>query len=208
MRSPLFAIFRRGMLANTLTACWWMASSFVVYYSTWALFATHLQNDLNLTPAQVATPLALANLTGFLGMGLWGWTADVIGRRWSMITPAAIGVLIAPVYLLSTDYYWVTAGFIVQGMFAGAIDSQNPSYLAERFPTEVRATASAFCYHQGAILGGLTAPALTYFATTRNLGFAVPMLVGTCLGGASFILALLIGPETKGKEFTAELELA
>src|SRR3954465_3913233 len=30
---PLLLIFRRGMLANTLTACWWMASSFVVGYS-------------------------------------------------------------------------------------------------------------------------------------------------------------------------------
>jgi SHS family lactate transporter-like MFS transporter len=196
------------MLANTLNACWWIASSFVVYYSMWALFATHLQNDLNLAPAQIATPIALANLAGFLATGLWGWTADVIGRRWSMIIPATIGVLIAPLYLLSTDYTWVMTGFVVQGVFLGAIDSQNPSYLAERFPTEVRATASAFCYHQGAILGGLTAPALTYFAATRNLGLALPMLIGTCLGGASFVLALLFGPETKGKEFAGELELA
>ena len=72
----------------------------------------------------------------------------------------------------------------------------------------MRATASALCYHQGAILGGLTAPALTYFATIHNLGFALPMLIGTCLGGVSFVLALLVGPETKGKEFAAELELA
>ena len=179
-----------------------------LYYSIWGLFATHLQNDLNLGPAQVATPIAQSNLLGFLATGFWGWTSDLIGRRWSMIIPAAIGVGIAPIYLLSTDTYLVTTGFIVQGVFLGAIDSQNPSYLAERFPTEVRATASAFCYHQGVILGGLTAPALTYFATTRNLGFALPMLIGTCLGAASFVLALLLGPETKGKELAAEVELA
>jgi MFS transporter, SHS family, lactate transporter len=208
MRFPLFAIFRRGLIANTLTACWWIASSFVVYYSMWALFATHLQNDLNLAPAEVATPIALANLAGLLGTGLWGWASDLIGRRWAMIIPATIGVLIAPAYLLSADYTWVATGFVIQGLFLGAIDSQNPSYLAERFPTEVRATASAFCYHQGAIVGGLTAPALTYFANTRNLGFALPMLIGTCLGGASFVLALLVGPETKGREFAADLELA
>jgi SHS family lactate transporter-like MFS transporter len=28
---------------------------------------------------------------------------------------------------------------------------QYPAYLSERFPTEVPATAVAFCYHQGAI---------------------------------------------------------
>ena len=52
----------------------------------------------------------------------------------------------------------------LQGAFGGALYSQLPSYLSERFPTEVRATASAFCYHQGAIFGGLVAPVLAYFA--------------------------------------------
>ena len=49
MRVPLFTIFRRSLLGNTLTACLWMASGFVVYYSIWALFATHLQKDLHLS---------------------------------------------------------------------------------------------------------------------------------------------------------------
>src|SRR5436305_4927427 len=30
VRAPLIAIFKPGMLGNTLTACWWMASNFVV----------------------------------------------------------------------------------------------------------------------------------------------------------------------------------
>ena len=54
--APLFKIFQRGMLANTLTACWWMASSFVVYYSIFALFATHLQKDLHFSAAPVPIP--------------------------------------------------------------------------------------------------------------------------------------------------------
>ena len=51
-----------------------------------------------------------------------------------------------------------------------------PSYLAERFPTEVRATAAGFCYHQGAIWGGLVAPLLAFAATHYGLGYAIPML--------------------------------
>src|SRR5207248_10851254 len=45
VRAPLIKIFQRGMLGNTLLACWWMASNFILYYSIWALFATHLQAD-------------------------------------------------------------------------------------------------------------------------------------------------------------------
>jgi SHS family lactate transporter-like MFS transporter len=205
MRLPLLAIFKRGLIGNTLTACWWMASCMITYYSIWALFATHLQKDLGMGPVMVGAPLALANLIAFLAMGFWGWVGDVLGRRWSMIIPAAIGLLVTPTYLLTTDPTWIIGGFLLQSVFAGAMYSQMPSYLTERFPTEVRATASGFCFHQAAIFGGSVAPVLTYFAIEYQLGFAIPMLIGTTCGLISVIVALLLSPETKGHVFTSDL---
>jgi MFS transporter, SHS family, lactate transporter len=158
MRMPLFAIFKPQLIGNTLTACWWMASCMVTYYSIWALFATHLQKDSGLSPGLIATPVALANLLGSLAMAFWGWVGDVIGRRWSMIIPASIGLFVTPSYLLTSDPAWIIGGFLVQGVFAGAMYSQMPSYLTERFPTEVRSVA----------------PVLTYFAVEYQLGFAIP----------------------------------
>ncbi len=174
VRAPLIKIFQRGMLANTLLACWWMASNFVLYYSIWSLFATHLQQDLKLTAMGTAVPFMLANILSFLGMCFWGWTADIIGRRWAMIIPAAIAIPIAPLYLFTGSEFWITVGFGLQGAFGGALYSQLPSYLAERFPTEVRATASAFCYHQGAIFGGLVAPILAYLRGEFRRGLRRP----------------------------------
>jgi SHS family lactate transporter-like MFS transporter len=208
VRTPLFDIFRLHMLPNTLTACLWMASGFVVYYSVFGMFATHLQKDLQLSPQMVATPLALANLVGFLAMSFWGWVADRWGRRWAMIIPAAIGLFITPLYIFPTSYAVVAGAFILQGAFLGAIYGQNPSYLSERFPTEVRATASGFCYHQGAIFGGLTFPVLAWLAAGQPLGFAIPMLISTTGAAVIFVLALLMGPETKGKVLVSDLTLA
>src|SRR3954469_22103681 len=208
VRAPLIKIFQRGMIANTLLACWWMASNFVLYYSIWALFATHLQADLKLTTMGTAVPFMVANILSFLGMSFWGWTADFIGRRWAMMIPAAIAIPIAPMYLFTSDPFWITVGFGLQGAFGGALYSQLPSYLSERFPTEVRATASAFCYHQGAILGGLVAPVLAYFATIYQVGYAIPMLVGTVVAAVSVFIALLFSPETKGKELVSDLVVA
>ncbi len=208
VRAPLIKIFQRGMLANTLLACWWMASNFVLYYSIWSLFATHLQQDLKLTAMGTAVPFMLANILSFLGMCFWGWTADIIGRRWAMIIPAAIAIPIAPLYLFTGSEFWITVGFGLQGAFGGALYSQLPSYLAERFPTEVRATASAFCYHQGAIFGGLVAPILAFFAVNFSLGYAVPMLIGTVVAAASVVISLLLSPETKGTVLVAELQVA
>jgi hypothetical protein len=48
------------------------------------------------------------------------------------------------------------------------------------------------CYHQGAIFGGLVAPVLAFFAVNFNLGYAVPMLVGTVVAAASVVISLLL----------------
>jgi MFS transporter, SHS family, lactate transporter len=209
MRVPLFSIFKPAILGNTLMACWWMASAFIVAYSITAMFATYLQKDLQLSPGLVALPVLLMSI-GQFGSGVaWGWVADHLGRRWAMVLPALIGLPLVPLYLFTRDYTMIVVFFGLQGWFAGGgIWSQASSYLAERFPTEVRATASGFCYHQGAIWGGLVGPVVAYFAISMHLGFAVPMLIGTTGGLVSFILARLYRPETRGRELVADGVLA
>ena len=80
---------------------------------------------------------------------------------------------------------------------------QYPAYLSERFPTEVRATAVGFCFHQGAIWGGLISPLLAYYATSHNIALSGPILVTTVVGLAVFLVAVLLSPETKGKVLAA-----
>ena len=64
------------------------------------------------------------------------------------------------------DFTLIWWGFVLQGAAAaGGMQGQMATFMNERFPTEVRATASGFCYHQGAIWGGLVAPIIAYFAT-------------------------------------------
>jgi SHS family lactate transporter-like MFS transporter len=209
MRSPLLSIFKPAMLGNTLTTCLMMASAFVIYYANYALFATHLQLDLHLSPALVALPIALANTCFFLSSLFWGWVAERIGRRWAIIIPAALGVPTAFLYLLTQDYTLIVIGFALQGMFAcGGMHVQYPAYLSERFPTEVRATAVAFCFHQGAIWGGLISPLLVLYATTYQVGLSGPILVTTLVGLAIFLVAVLLSPETKGKVLVADLTVA
>lgn len=207
VKAPLLSIFKRGLLFNTLTGILWMAAAFCVYYSIWALFATYLQKELNWTPLMVATPLFWANIIVFAGSAVWGVVSDVWGRRPGIIVPATIAIFVTPLYLWTTDPAYIIFGFILQGFFGGSIYGQNPSYLCERFPTEVRGTASGFIYHQGAIWGGLIAPVLTYLAVQMNMGFALPMMISTMIFLVLVVIAVLLGPETKGKALTADLEV-
>jgi MFS transporter, SHS family, lactate transporter len=208
VRAPFFKIFQRGMIANTLNACWWMASGFVNNYSVIALFPSYLQKDLHLSPGLVALPVLLQSAVFFVSSLGWGVISDRFGRRWAVLIPAALSIPCAPLYLLTGNYTMIVVFFALQGAFAIGMTCQNPSYLSERFPTEIRATASGFVYHQGAIFGGLVGPVLAYLAAVWHTGFAIPMLIGTALGGLSFILATLLGPETRGKELVPDLIVA
>jgi SHS family lactate transporter-like MFS transporter len=202
-------VFKRGLLYNTLTACWWMASAFVVGYSVGGMFPTYLQRDLHLSPELVALPVMLQSIVFFLSGSLYGFMADRFGRRWAIILPALLTIPIAPLYLMTHDYTMIVVFFTLQGMFGGGgMHTLYPAYLAERFPTEVRATASGFVYHQGAIFGGLTAPVITYFAVNWHTGFATPMMIGTIAAALSVAAAVLAGPETRGKVLQAELSVA
>ena len=205
-RYPLYTIFNGRHARNTLTACFWIFGQFVVYLSLFPLFAAWLQKDLQLPAASVAYPVAVANLVAFFAMGFWGFVGDRIGRRWAIIIPAAVGCLIAPLYLTTTVYNQIVWAFALQGCFAGAIYGLMPAYLAERFPTEVRSTASAFCYHIGLFVAGFVPPILTYFAVERGMGFAMPMLYGTVIGAAMVVAALLVSPETKGRDLSSDFK--
>jgi SHS family lactate transporter-like MFS transporter len=209
VRTPLFSIFKPGMLGNTLTTCLMMASAFVIYYANYALFATHLQLDLKLSPALVALPIALANTLFFFSSIFWGWVGERLGRRWAIIIPAALGLPTAFLYLMTQDYTLIVIGFALQGMFAcGGMHVQYPAYLSERFPTEVRATAAGFCFHQGAIWGGVISPLLVWYASANQISLAGPILITTVVGLAIFLVAVFLSPETKGKVLVADLTVA
>jgi len=209
VRAPLFSIFKRQVLANTLTACWFMASAFVIGYSIGGMFPTYLQKDVGLSAGFVALPVLLQSLVFFLSSAVWGWMADRVGRRWAILVPALLTIPVAPLYLMTGNYAMIVVFFALQGAFGGGgMHVQYPHYLAERFPTEVRATASGFCYHQGAIFGGLVPLVLTYLATDWHLGFAIPMMIGTTVGCVSLIASMVFSPETRGKELVADVVLA
>jgi MFS transporter, SHS family, lactate transporter len=204
---PLFSIFKPKYLFNTLTGCLWMAANFCVYYSIWAMLGTYLQKELGWTPAQVAVPVFWGNIITFLACGFWGAMSEGVGRRWALMIPTFISIFIAPLYLMTTDPTWFLIYFMLMICFVGGKDALNPGWLSERFPTEVRATAAGFVYHQGAVWGAAVAPTLTNFAVNQQMGFAKPMLYATVGSLIVYVIAVYLGPETKGKQLTADLEV-
>ena len=74
----LAALGPRGRLANTLTACWLMASAFVVGYSVGGMFPSYLPKDLGLPTGSVALPIMLQSLMFFFPAVLWSWFSTAL----------------------------------------------------------------------------------------------------------------------------------
>ena len=66
-----------------------------------ALFATHLQKDLNFDAGAGRCRSSSPTFWGSSAV-VWGWSADRIGRRWAIIIPAMIAIPLAPLYLFTT----------------------------------------------------------------------------------------------------------
>lgn len=133
--------------------------------------------------------------------------SDRIGRRMALMIPCTIAIVIPFLYLGTNNPTSIYLGVLLMALIVGGKDTLNPAWLAERYPTEVRATASGFVYHQGAIWGGLVAPTLSYLAVEKGYGFAQPMLWFTVVSLAVMVVAIYLGPETKGKVLVGDLEV-
>ena len=133
--------------------------------------------------------------------------SERLGRRWALIIPLTIAMFLVPLYIGQTDRSMFLVYFLLFMCFFGGKDALNPGWLSERFPTEVRATAAGFIYHQGAVWGAAVAPVLTYFAVNQGMGFAKPMMYATIGSLVVYVVAVFLGPETRGKVMTADLEV-
>ena len=136
--------------------------------------------------------MRLWGIGGIAGYIAFGYIADVIGRRPTIVI-YSIGTLIFGLYLfLGVDSYGpypfllLVFGFFVIGIFSG-----HAIYMSELFPTHVRSTAVAFCNGSGRIVtsfGPLVAGLLVVQlgglsnATGIMTGFAVLSLIAVFLG--------------------------
>ena len=136
--------------------------------------------------------MRLWGIGGIAGYIAFGYIADIIGRRPTIVI-YSIGTLVFGLYLfLGVDSYGpypfllLIFGFFVIGIFSG-----HAIYMSELFPTHVRSTAVAFCNGSGRIVtsfGPLVAGLLVVQlgglsnATGIMTGFAVLSLIAVFLG--------------------------
>jgi SHS family lactate transporter-like MFS transporter len=193
----LWRIFERDLVITTIH-CSALAACFMVsYYSVTYWYAHFLQGrGLNTLPYILAL-----NLGGITGSAFWGGVSEGrLGRRGAVTSAALLGVACSPLYLTSPDSTMLLVGALAVGFGAHGMWGAFPSYLTERFPSDVRGAGAGFCYHAGALAGSFTSFAIGHLVDA-GWTLSTAMTVSIAVSGLAVSALIWLGPETRGRRF-------
>lgn len=164
---------------------------FVIAYGGAFIFApTYFHEQRGFDIAGTATLVGLSNLIGVFGYLLAAWVGEFhLSRRTTTIVWTLLGSVLFMVFLWWSSGYWQSMlAFSAMAMFLLGTAAVKFAYIAELFPTRLRATGIAFSGSFAVTLGQATGPALIgWLADTRGwdtamfLGCAVPLMAAGLL---------------------------
>jgi len=192
-------LFWRDVLPATIHTSLVMGAFIFMYHSITYWYPTFI--------GQLHKPtlpyLAALNIGGITGALFFGRLSEGrLGRRGSAALATLIGVLVIPIFVLTTNSVLLGIGALAMGFFGAGNFGIVPGYLTERFPTIVRAAGAGFAYHLGAGIASFTP---TLVGALQDRGFALSMAMSSCIAISGLVLVGLIwlGPETRGTQFHA-----
>lgn len=149
----------------------------------------------------VAHGMMLWSAGGVLGYTGFGFIADAIGRRGTIVL-YAVGTIAAglTLYLGVDSYYpWYPYLLPVFGFFVFGTFSGFAIYLPELFPTQIRSTAVGFTTGSARVITSFGPLVAGLMVGAFGGSFNKVTAVMTCFALLS-IIAMLLGRETKGAE--------
>lgn len=166
------------------------------YFGIMTWLPSYLNTELNLSLNTTGIWTAVTVLGMMLGISVFGFLADHLGRRpafWIFQIGAAIMVV---VYSQLKDPNALLIGGFFMGMFANGMIGGYGALISELFPTELRATAQTALYNTGRFIGGGLGPVvIAAIATGHGFGFALAAIASIYI--IAFITMFFI-PEKKG----------
>jgi MFS family permease len=181
-----------------------MTGLMYAYYTTMGFYPTFLQNYIEIEKAEVGLLMIVGTTTSLFGQIFTGHLSQFWGRRKTIavFAIAAISLAIPTFYGLynATTYFERIVYTVVLIMVATTGFGPIPAFLSEKFPTEIRNSASGFVYNGGLIFGSW-AP-LIAVSLLANAGELAPYLLGfnVIIGSIIILVGAKINPETKDVE--------
>jgi MFS family permease len=142
--------------------------------------------------------LVTLNLVGmFPGYLLYGWVADRLGRRRSLMIFTLCAALLIPGYAAARSQWLILILGALVGFFGTGFFSGSGLIGSEIFPTRVRARALGFTYNGARALSCVAPYTIGKVGDAKGLSWAFTICA------VAFLLASLMAtqlPETRGKQ--------
>lgn len=205
-RTPFLAMFAPGLRKNAIFLllmnlfglfAWWGLFSWMPVYLVKPVTADgHGGRGFQLLGT--TTLLVVLNLAGmFPGYITFGWVADRLGRRRSLVLYTVCAALLIPLYAMARSQWAIMAFGTVVAFFGTGFFVGSGLVGSEIFPTNVRARALGFTYNGARALSCAAPYTIGWVGDHKGLSWAF------WLCAAGFLLTALMAaqlPETKGKD--------
>jgi len=199
-------LFSRNIRYQTLVGVLFALGTLLAVWTAAAWLPT-IQNLLlekqgitgNAAIPYVRNGMTLWGIGGIVGYIAFGFIADVIGRRPTILiyTVGTLGVGL-PLFLLVGSYDPYPILLLIYGFFVIGIFSGHAIYISELFPTHVRSTAVAFCNGSGRLFTSF-GPLVAGLLVVQLGGLTNATGIMTCFAVLS-IIAVILGRETRDEQ--------
>ncbi|AJQ47127.1 MULTISPECIES: MFS transporter [Pseudomonas] len=186
-------IFAPALLRYTLLGS--CAASFALLgswgVSTW--LPTYLMQDRGLGLAAMTSFMAVLHLGNFVGLNIFGFIADRIGKRLTIVISLLLTSLMAVVYVYTPEaqwLIWIGAAYAFFMVFAGLFGS----YFSEMYPIRVRTLGAGFCFNAGRGLAAFAPVLLSGIASFYSLAAGLMVCAGFYVISAIFVIAMPQNP--------------
>ena len=196
-----FSELFKGSLAKTTVAATLLGIGVQgIYYSVFIFLPTYLGEERGLDIVGTFSFTSVAIVGSFVGYVSSGFFLDWIGRRPTFLiffVGSALSVSLFVFTPAATPELGVPIIFLL-GFFASGQAGGTGAYLAELFPTKIRATGQGFAYNFGRGLAAFGP--LTVGLAAETIGWGNSIMTIAVIGAVTGLIALSMLPETKNSE--------
>jgi MFS family permease len=198
-KSSFLDIFSPEMLRITFLTSLMSTGVQGGYYAITTWLPTFLKTVRKLSVLNTSGYMFVVIAGSFVGYLISAYLADRLGRKRTLILYAVCSLLTVAAYtfLPITNDVMLILGFPL-GFFASGSFSPVGAFFTELFPSRLRGSGQGFSYNFGRGIGAFFPALVGYMSARINLGHAIAAFAVAAY--LVMILAVLLLPETKGKE--------
>jgi MFS family permease len=198
-KSSFLEIFSPDMLRTTFLTSLLAVGAQGGYYAITTWLPTFLKTVRKLSVLNTSAYMFVVIGGSFVGYMISAYLADRLGRKRTLILYAVCSFLTVSAYtfLPISNGVMLVLGFPL-GFFASGVFSPIGAFFTELFPSRLRGSGQGFSYNFGRGIGALFPALVGYLSAQITLGYAIAAFAVAAY--LVMILAVLLLPETKGKE--------